>query len=401
MKWINNFEPLIVNKINTDNTKLKEYSQNTWLINDKNREYLIIKRNFENKIKAVPNINVEHEKFKFYIEDDVEDKLKLSLNYGDEQSFIIDMNGIDNFIFAESQVFDDSTIRKIVKKLGLLDDSNQYLRIGASGARPNSIHPGGEVLEYSLINGKDVDGLSQNVSGYLPRDKCYSKSIPLYNEDKKTLREERTVYSHTAWLKECEIKDSRAILINIIAKENKQSLLDILRDIAIELNLKSYSMQIYIKSLNDYDTEIKGRVLKHIPEHPFKDIPEIVDISYEKLYKLTNLEVMYGMGTKYERYEPEWTEFTDGGIYERRGHIHATIMYNKENELSEKKHETFHLRDVFISPKTEVKVIFNPIDTVYRIYPIHKKDKIYICDASKKNIDDVINKIRSIDIKVK
>ena len=399
MKWINNFEPLIINKLQSNDIKLEKYSTNSWIIHDDNKDYLAVKRTFTNDIKEFDTMPIVHDNYEFEIKEKPNAITNFSLEYGSDRDFIIDMNGIDNFRFAESQIFNDYTIRKVAQKLNLLDPDKQYLRIGASGARENFFHPSGEVFEYSLINGDNVGGLSQNVSGYLPQNECYSKSIPLYNEDKKTLREERTVYSHTAWLEKCELNKSKCILINIKVKNRQQSLLDILRDIAIELNLKCYSMQIYIKTFNNTDTQIKGRVLKHIPERPFRDIPEVVDISYEKLYNLEEAEVMYGMGTKYDRYEPEWTEFTDGGIYERRGHIHATIIKNEKNTTLNKKHETFHLRDVFVSQSTEIQVAFNPIRTIYRIYPIHKENNNYICNASKKNIETVIKNIDLIDSK--
>ena len=315
---------------------------------------------------------------------------------GAEGSIIIDMNGIDNFRFAESEVFNDYTIRKIVKKMNLLAEG-EYLRIGASGARKNGNHPGGEVFEYSLIQNNKCEGLSQNVSGYLPQNECYSRSIPLFEDDEKTLREERIVYSHTAWLKKGDFTDSKSVYMKVRPKKSEESLLDILNQAASELGINCFSIQIFVKPQKENDTEVNGRVLKHMPEKPFKDIPEVVEISYEKRFKLEQSDKMYGMGTKYERYEPEWTEFTNGGKYERRGHIHGTIISSLKSNI--KKHETFHLRDVFISPTSNVEIVLTPIDTIYRIYPIHKKDNIYICDASKKKIDELIKNIKSIDDK--
>ena len=207
------------------------------------------------------------------------------------------MNGIDNFRFAKSEVFNDYVIRKIVKKMKLLDETKKYLRIGASGARECDFHPGGEVFEYSVINGKDLSGISQNVSGYLPKNECYSKSISLYDKDKISLREERIVYSHTAWLEECNKETNVGILLNIKIKEGKKSLLDIINDIAKELNLICFSIQIFVRPLVSNDTEVVGRVLKKMPEKAFKDIPEVVEISYEKKFELEDTECLYGMGT--------------------------------------------------------------------------------------------------------
>lgn len=73
-------------------------------------------------------------------------------------------------------------------------------------------------------------------------------------------------------------------------------------------------------------------------EKAFKDISEVVEISYEKQFALEDTNCLYGMGTKYERYKSEWTEFTNGGKYARRGYIHATIISTKQTK--DKKYET-------------------------------------------------------------
>ena len=397
MKWINNFEPLKIKQVNDKDVEIKKYCEDVWIIKEENREYLMIKRNFKNNFKRNMDEVIIKDNAEIEVKTNCNDKKQsLYLDYGAEGSIIIDMNGIDNFRFAESEVFNDYTIRKIVKKMNLLAEG-EYLRIGASGARKNGNHPGGEVFEYSLIQNNKCEGLSQNVSGYLPKNECYSRSIPLFEDDEKTLREERIVYSHTAWLKKGDFTDSKSVYMKVRPKKSEESLLDILNQVASELGINCFSIQIFVKSQKENDTEVNGRVLKHMPEKPFKDIPEVVEISYEKRFKLEQSDKMYGMGTKYERYEPEWTEFTNGGKYERRGHIHGTII--SSIKTNNKKHQTFHLRDVFISQTSNVEFVLTPIDTIYRIYPIHKKNNIYICDASKKKIDELIKNIKSIDDK--
>ena len=399
MKWINKFEPLIVRNVDDSDMDINIYDNDVWVIKENNRDYLMIKRIFRNKFKQ--NVDIIIKKENANIEVKTNNKIiesKLYYDFGDRDSFILDMNGIDNFRFATSQIFNDYTIRKIVKKLQLLSQNTEYLRIGAAGARENGTHPGGEVLEYSIIKSNEVNGFSQNVSGYLPNNESYSKSIPMYDRDNKSLLEERTVYSHTAWLKKSNSENSKNILLKIYVLSEEQSLLDIINDTANELGLNCYAIQIYLSTDKSIGTKIKGRVLKHIPQKAFKDIPEVVEISYEKKFDLSCYDKMYGFGTKYERYEPEWKEFTNGGKYERRGHIHSTIISEKES--GNKKHETFHLRDIFVSPSSEIEVILTPIDTAYRIYPIHLEKNEYICDASKRNIKDVISDIKMIDKKI-
>lgn len=399
MKWINSFKPMKIKNVDENDIEIKNYKENSWIISEEKREYFMVKRKFKNDINQnIPKI-IELEKATVIcsLSNRNEKNGRLYSNFGDENSFILDMNGIDNFRFASSEVFKDSTIRKIVKKMNLLATDDEYLRYGASGARKNGVHPGGEVFEYSLINGNECDGLSQNVSGYLPKGRVYSKSIPLCNFEDNTLLEERIVYSHTAWLKKCKNGCSNSIILNIKAKENNQSLLDIINFVAEQLGLRCFSIQIYVKSNNNDGTQIKGRVLKHMPHKAFKNIPEVVKISYERLFNLKKSEIMYGMGTKYERYEPEWAQFTNGGKYERRGHIHATIIYNKED--TSKKHETFHLRDAFISSNSSVEVVLTPINKIYRIYPIHQEKNEYICDSSSKKVSKLYEELREIDNK--
>ena len=395
MKPIDRLKKLEVNKINDEDINIKTYqNENSWIIEVEGKNYLIIRRRFLNKINN--KINEEQQDFSINIKKGRQiESNNLDVNYGNNNSIIVDMNGIDNFRFAKSEVFYDYVIRKIVKKMKLLNDKKKYLRIGASGARECDFHPGGEVFEYSLINGKDLNGISQNVSGYLPKNECYSKSISLYDKDKISLREERIVYSHTAWLEECDKEMNTGILLDIKMKKNKKSLLDIINEIAKELNFICFSIQIFVRPLASNDTEVIGRVLKRMPEKAFKDIPEVVEISYEKKFELEDTDCLYGMGTKYERYEPEWTEFTNGGKYERRGHIHATIISTKNTK--NKKHETFHLRDIFVSNNSNIEVLLTPINTIYRIYPIHKENSEYFCDASGKNIKSLIEEIQKID----
>lgn len=250
---------------------------------------------------------------------------------------------------------------------------------------------GGEVYESCIIDGKSGCGISQSVSGYLPKNEEYSKRIRLFDENKEFLREERIVYSHTAFLKECKIENSKCICIKVIPKESQTSLLDILYELANKLKLSAYAIQIYIQG-DDNGTMVKGRVLKHMPAKPFDVLQDATDIGLEQLFKLENTEAMYGVGTNYNRYEPEWKEFTGGRQYERRGHIHAMVI----GEANHAKHEVFHLRDVFVSPSSNIQIVLTPIEDVYRIYPIYKKNNNFFCKSTDKNIDLLIKEIQSL-----
>ena len=228
----------------------------------------------------------------------------------------------------------------------------------------------------------------------MPENEEYSKSISLFDKDKEFLREERIVYSHTAFLDECKLEDSKCIYIKITPKENQASLLDIIYELANELKLLSYSIQMYIQTNNTEKkkTMIKGRVLRHMPTKPFDVLQDATDIGLEQLFELDNTDVMYGVGTNYSRYEPEWKEFTGGRQYERRGHIHATVIGNSAN----RKHEVFHLRDVFVSPVSNIQIVLTPIKDVYRIYSVYQKGDKFFCKSTDKDIDILIKNINNL-----
>lgn len=125
-------------------------------------------------------------------------------------SFIVDFNGIDNFIASKSLIFNDYDVRELViKHLNLVE--GKFKRFGASGSRPSEKHPGGEVVELQTIDVKNKTGCAGSVSGYLDMSNNeYSKAISL-SEDGLTLREERTVYSHTIWIPE----NSKPIIVRV------------------------------------------------------------------------------------------------------------------------------------------------------------------------------------------
>lgn len=60
-------------------------------------------------------------------------------------------------------------------------------------------------------------------------------------------------------------------------------------------------------------------------------------------------------------------------------------------------HETFHLRDIFLSEGAEVLIVLTPVENVYRIYPVSKEGNDYYCDTNKVNIKDMISNINEYD----
>ena len=375
-----------------------EKHPNFQILRDGRKHYLIVKRKFQNAAKQKLD--------SFYI-DKIAKIETIALNlenavlfggiYGSKNDFIIDMNGIDNFRFAKSQYFCDSAIRTIVKKMKWLSPNAVYLRFGASGTDSNAKHHGGEVFEYQFIDGNTCGGMAQSVSGYL--DNEYSKSIPL-SYDKKVLRDDRTVYSHTAWLEQNDIQNVTSYYLKIECLQTRQSVLDIISTIAKRLEINSYAVQLYIKNREftcDSKALIKGRVLKRVPTQPFSKLQDATDIAIEKTFELPEEAELIAVGTRYNRYEPDWEKFTNGHKYETRGHFHATIV--KKEKYEAKIHETFHLRDVWIEQGADVRIMLTPIDTVYRIYPIHMENKRWLCNSNNVDIKILIESIANYDAK--
>jgi hypothetical protein len=294
-----------------------------------------------------------------------------------KQNFIVDMNGIDNFITSKAMIFKDSHIRKIVAANFDEVGRSSYLRFGVAGARPNNFHPGGEVVEFQELDFVENTGKSKSVSGYL-RDKGenYSSAIML-SEDGINLRDERTVYSHSAWINN---EKKTPLIINAVANNDEVSVLDLIYDYCCE-NKKS-GAAIKLELDGDDSIKIKGRVLKHIPERAFTELQEATDIAVEQEFVLPPNSKMEMYGTLYKRFEPEWKEFTNGRQYERRGHYHAVILDNETEEL----HEVFHVREMLIKKGCRITIEMFPIDRVYRIYPIEKDGEKYKIISSNKDI---------------
>lgn len=116
---------------------------------------------------------------------------------------------------------------------------------------------------------------------------------------------------------------------------------------------------------------IKGRVLKNIPIQPFKELQEATDIAVEKEFLMPKCSTFLMYGTLYNRFEPEWREFTKGRQYEKRGHYHAKI----NGDYLENVHEVFHVRDVFLNKEQCVEISIYPASKTYRINPGNGKRK--------------------------
>lgn len=364
---IEEFKPLKVNFYDNHSTKKIENDLGLNIYNQNGKQYMVLERHLERDFYLKDQKNEEYE---------VNIISKPAKKY---DNFIVDLNGIDNFITSKAVVFNDYDAREIVFKHLHLDDG-KYMRFGVSGARSSDCHPGGEVVELQKLDLSSKVGNARSVSGYmtLPENE-YSKVVSL-TEDGSNLREERTVYSHTVWVP--NEADNSPIVIKVTSCNEEVSLLSVIHDFCKEMNI--YASGIMAELVGNGEITIKGRVLKHIPEKAFSVLKEATDIAIEKEFKLPRESSMEMYGTLYKRYEPEWKEFTDGRQYERRGHFHAFIRGNELHNI----HEVFHVREVFLCMGSSVEIKIYPVSDIYRIYPIEEKNGDYFIISSNKNVEE-------------
>lgn len=234
---------------------------------------------------------------------------------------------------------------------------------------------------------KNKTGCAGSVSGYLDMSNNeYSKAISL-SEDGLTLREERTVYSHTIWIPE----NSKPIIVRVQSNIKGLSLLSVILEECKKMKIHACGISVAIDGMKTLG--IKGRVLKNIPIQPFKELQEATDIAVEKEFLMPKCSTFLMYGTLYNRFEPEWREFTKGRQYEKRGHYHAKI----NGDYLENVHEVFHVRDVFLNKEQCVEISIYPASKTYRIIPITKKGNEYITCSFEKNINKYVENYCNYD----
>ncbi|SFO28693.1 hypothetical protein SAMN04487831_11636 [Pseudobutyrivibrio sp. UC1225] len=341
------------------------------------KQYLILEREYEyhkeDVSKGIDNWEIHYEK----------------VAQSNKKNFIVDMNGIDNFISAKDIVFSDSIIRNIIQThVGL---KKTYNRFGVSGSRKCENHDGGEVIELQKLDFKKNKGSSYSVSGAMSLPEREYSVAEMLSEDGVILRDERTVYSHTAWV---ENINNDPIKIKVESKRDNQSVLDFLYSYCKNNNINATAIKLSARG--NGSLIINGRVLKHIPEKPFKKLQEATDIAIEKQYILNNGEEIAVYGTLYKRYEPQWKLFTKGHQYEKRGHYHGVVFKDKKHNA----HEVFHVRDLIANERTVLHLEIYPINKVYRIYPLEEKNNHLYISSFKDDISNFIENFYKFNVDI-
>ncbi|MFD0040522.1 hypothetical protein ACFVIZ_23145 [Streptomyces anulatus] len=293
------------------------------------------------------------------------------LRYGGPGSFILDMQGIDAFLFARAKLFQDATARAAVTALGLTRPDTQYLRVGAAGAPPTPHHPGGEVLEHSLLCGSQLSGESWTASGHLPAGSTYSVRTPLTVPSEPALLESRSVYSHTAFLPRDRGRPAGSHLLRLRCAAGELNALDVVSEFARVNRIESYAVRIFARYAGQGDpTRVIGRVLRRLPSRRMTTVGEATAIASECEFRLAPGQELHCYGTYYPRRSADWEALRGGKPYEPRGHIHMEL---RGHPVGADQHAVSHLRELIVTPATECFALINPVSEVVRIEPVVKR----------------------------
>lgn len=349
------------------------------IYNQNGQEYLIVERDYIYDLKLSDSLK-----------DDYTSKV---ISDGNHQcSFIVDFNGIDNFIASKSLIFNDYDVRELViKHLNLVE--GKFKRFGASGSRPSEKHPGGEVVELQTIDVKNKTGCAGSVSGYLDMSNNeYSKAISL-SEDGLTLREERTVYSHTIWIPE----NSKPIIVRVQSNIKGLSLLSVILEECKKMKIHACGISVAIDGMKTLPVRDGYELIRHIYKISKEDYEKRLDEFIEMLdmKEFINQPVrQLSLGQK------------------MRAEIVATMLHNPKiifldeptiglDLVAKKKIQDF-IRT--INKKYNVTIIFTTHDmqdivsTCERLIIIDKGKKIY--DGAVKNVKELCDDVKILRVEM-
>jgi hypothetical protein len=306
------------------------------------------------------------------------------LRYGSRSSFIVDMQGIDSFLHGRAKHFSDHSARRAAADLGLVESGSTYLRVGAAGAPPAADHPGGEVLEDSILTGPRLGGWSRSVCGHLPERAEFSSSVPLALPGSTRHLERRSIYSHTAFLRATDGDDNANTVLRLAGRPGGLNVLDEIRDCTAANGWHAFAIRIFAVASGAPEAPIVvGRVLRRLPRRRLRNVAEAAAIASEQTFTLEPGQRLWCFGTYHRRVEPDWERFRDGRPYEPRGHLHMSVEGPTSGQAQ---HQVSHLRDLHLTPGNECHVLLTPIERVVRIDPIVLRDKAIVSRASGRTI---------------
>jgi hypothetical protein len=373
-------EPFQVPSIrNNPRTEVKAIDESRILTRVMGHDYVVSRHHFTHGRKSK---KYENSELRLSAPDQMHSAIARHLPWSHDRAVIVDFQGIGTLLNRRALVFSDKIARTLPFSLGLLDRRDIHLRIGVAGARPSPTNPGGEVVECSWIRGWDLGGYSYSRAGHLPPGTHFSEVTRLSRAGRKELREERTVYSHTAWLGPCANHPSDAPrILKFVPQADGRSLLDALMVWSQESNVRAFAAQIAAWAPQGQGLTIKGRVLRQFPKQKVAAENEMQTLGCEQIFNLDTAQVAYFFGTYWPRVEPDWEDLT-GRPYERRGHFHGFLS----GRSSRQQHQGFHVRDVFVSAGVQCEVLITPARVALRAEPVSLAGGVITSRATGKTI---------------
>jgi hypothetical protein len=312
------------------------------------------------------------------------------LRYGSSDSFLLDMQGIDTFLYARAKRFHDASARHGALLSGLVQPGRRYLRVGAAGAPPTTAHPGGEVVECSLLDGEGLAGRSSTSSGYLPAGSEFSRAVALALGTGGDLLDGRSVYSHTAFLADrIGVDDDATLALSVEATgEGEVNVLDALQGFLRRNRIEAYAVRIFVRVRPGCSRppRVVGRVLRRLPSRRFTRVEQATQIASEQVFPLVPHQELVGFGTHYRRFEPDWAAFRGGKPYEPRGHIHMVVS-KPAPDIDQ--HHISHLRDLFIYAGADCTVLLTPVTRTVRIDPVVRRGATLVSRSSGRALIEV------------
>jgi hypothetical protein len=309
--------------------------------------------------------------------------------YGSSRSFLVDMQGIDSFLYGRAKLFRDETARQAVIALGLTEPALRYLRVGASGAPRTTEHPGGEVLECSLLDGDRLGGHSTSASGFLPPGAQHSVATRLTIPPGSYLLDGRSIYSHTAFLAAHRPGDgSGTVALAIRASSDRTDVLDAVARFASVNRIAAYAVRLLVRPHPGCadPPQLVGRVLRRLPRGQLKNLGAAAAIASEQRFELRPGQQLHCFGTHHRRSEPDWERFRGGKPYEARGHLHMAVT---GDPAGADQHELSHLRELSVAVGADCFVLITPVTRTVRIDPVVRRGSRLLSRSSGRVLMEV------------
>lgn len=290
--------------------------------------------------------------------------------YGGDGTALLDFQGINSFLYGRARFFSDATARAVARHFVRFDGT--FLRVGAAGSAPRASHPGGEVIEYSCLDGRSFGGLSASRSGWVPEGKNWGVSARLAVEHLHV--ESRSVYSHTALLPLRKTADEITPRNDDIWCED---VLDHIHAVARKRRISAYAIRLHVCAHAADEVIVSGRVMMQTPRNPLKTVDEATAAAIESTFPLSPGQALESFGTYRRREEPEWEAFRGGKQYEPRGHLHAVVSKPRERQ-----HAVFHLRGLKVLRGAHWQAIIDPATVYIDAKPVEQFGGFYVDSTS-------------------